>query len=390
MKRILKKSMAFALSLMLLTISLNSFPAKAEESKIVSIAAPSAILVERSSGKVIYEKNSHEKLRPASVTKIMSMLLIMEAIEDGSLTIEDVVTTSDHAASMGGSQIYLEPGEQMSVHDMLKSIAVSSANDACVAMAEHIAGSEEAFVAGMNERASELGMNDTTFKNCTGLDADGHVTSAYDISVMSRELLSHELIRKYTTIWMDTVRDGQFGLSNTNKLVKFYNGSTGLKTGFTSAAGYCVSASAMRDGMELIAVIMKAETSPKRNADASALLNFGFANYAVLNPGEDDTFEPVPVKLGKVKTADGELKHCEGILVKKSQMSKLEKNITIADELTAPIEKGQRIGTYMVTLEGETVAEIPIVASEQIDKLGVGDIYKTLLGNMFMHSNYNE
>lgn len=377
----LKKLTAFALS-MLLTASLYSFPAKAADA--VEIEAPSAILVERTSGKVLYEKNPREKLKPASVTKIMSMLLIMEAIESGSLTLDDMVTTSEHAASMGGSQIFLEPGEQMSVHDMLKSIAVSSANDACVAMAEHVAGSEESFVSRMNERAQELGMADTTFKNCTGLDSDGHMTSAYDISLMSRELLSHELIKNYTTIWMDTVRDGQFGLSNTNKLVKFYNGSTGLKTGFTSEAGYCVSASAMRDGMELIAVIMKAETSPKRNADASALLNFGFANYSVITPGEKDSFEPIPVKLGKIKFADAELEGCSGVLVEKSEVSKIQKTIEMDQELTAPIEKGQRIGTYSVHIDGTTIAEIPIVASEQIDRLSTGDIYKTLLQNMFM------
>jgi len=389
LKKFLKSIAVMSLSLLLFNICIQPMSAKAADDELseAAVAAPSAILVERTSGTVLYEKNAHEKLKPASVTKIMSMLLIMEAIEDGSLTVEDKVTASEHASSMGGSQIYLEPGEQMTVHDMLKSIAVSSANDACVAMAEHVAGSEESFVARMNERAAELGMKDTTFKNCTGLDADGHVTSAYDISLMSRELLSHDQIKQYTTIWMDTIRDGAFGLSNTNKLVKFYNGSTGLKTGFTSEAGYCVSASAMRDGMELIAVIMKAETSPKRNSDASALLNYGFANYTVLTPGEDDAFEPIPVKLGKIKTANGELEGCEGVLVRKAQVSKLEKNVQIAEELKAPVEKGQKIGTYTVTLEGKTIAEIPIVASEQIEKLSTGDIYKTLLGSMFMRSN---
>ena len=252
-------------------------------------AGKSAVLMDVATGTVLYEQNVHEPLAPASVTKVMTMLLIMEAIDSGKIGWDDTVTASEAAAAKGGSQIYLKVGEQMSVTDMVKSIAVSSANDCACAMAEHIAGSESAFVSMMNARAAELGMKDTHFVNCTGLDDDDsakeHRTSAYDIALMSRELLkNHPMIKKYTTIWMDTVRNGTFGLSNTNKLIRFYNGATGLKTGYTSGAGYCLSASAQRDGMELIAVVMGCESSQVRNAACKSLLDYGFANFAVISP----------------------------------------------------------------------------------------------------------
>ena len=284
-----------------LSILLCAAPVRGQAVEL-DIQGKSALLMDVDTGTVLYEKNAHERLSPASVTKVMTMLLIMEAIDSGKIGWDDTVTASEAAAAKGGSQIYLKVGETMSVSDMVKSIAVSSANDCACAMAEHLAGSETAFVERMNARAKELGMNDTTFVNCTGLDddpgAENHKTSAYDIALMSRELLkNHPDIKKYTTIWMDTVRNGAFGLSNTNKLIRFYSGATGLKTGFTSGAGYCLSASAMRDGMELIAVVMGCETSNIRTAACKSMLDYGFANFALVRPELSQQPE-VPVTLG--------------------------------------------------------------------------------------------
>ncbi|MBS7316510.1 MAG: D-alanyl-D-alanine carboxypeptidase [Clostridiaceae bacterium] len=375
----MKKLFFAVLAALMLTAGTFAAPAPPE------VAAPSAILVERTSGTVLYEKNSHEKLAPASVTKIMTMLLTVEALERGQIRLEDEVVTSDHAASMGGSQIYLEPGERMSLHDMLKSIAVSSANDACVAVAEHIAGNEATFVAMMNDRAAALGMQDTHFVNCCGLDSEEHYTTAYDISLMSRELLKHEMIRAYTTIWMDTVRGGEFGLSNTNKLVRFYDGTTGVKTGYTSKAGYCVSASAEREGMELIAVIMKADTSPHRNADASGLLNFGFANYAVVGLGEGENgAEEIPVILGRQDCVKVELAENAQVLIEKAQAPKVEKQLVLAESLEAPVEKGQKVGTLVFSLEGEQLAEVPVVAADAVERLGTMDIYGDILKSLLL------
>lgn len=375
----MKKLFFAVLAALMLTAGTFAAPAPPE------VAAPSAILVERTSGTVLYEKNSHEKLAPASVTKIMTMLLTVEALERGQISLEDEVVTSDHAASMGGSQIYLEPGERMSLHDMLKSIAVSSANDACVAVAEHIAGSEATFVAMMNDRAAALGMQDTHFVNCCGLDSEEHYTTAYDISLMSRELLKHEMIRAYTTIWMDTVRNGEFGLSNTNKLVRFYDGTTGVKTGYTSKAGYCVSASAEREGMELIAVIMKADTSPHRNADASGLLNFGFANYAVVGLGEGENgAEEIPVILGRQDCVKVELAENAQVLIEKAQAPKVEKQLVLAESLEAPVEKGQKVGTLVFSLDGEQLAEVPVVAADAVERLGTMDIYGNILKSLLL------
>ncbi|MDD6275143.1 MAG: D-alanyl-D-alanine carboxypeptidase [Clostridiaceae bacterium] len=375
----MKKLFFAVLAALVLTAGTFAAPAPPE------VAAPSAILVERTSGTVLYEKNSHEKLAPASVTKIMTMLLTVEALERGQISLEDEVVTSDHAASMGGSQIYLEPGERMSLHDMLKSIAVSSANDACVAVAEHIAGSEATFVAMMNDRAAALGMQDTHFVNCCGLDSEEHYTTAYDISLMSRELLKHEMIRAYTTIWMDTVRNGEFGLSNTNKLVRFYDGTTGVKTGYTSKAGYCVSASAEREGMELIAVIMKADTSPHRNADASGLLNFGFANYAVVGLGEGENgAEEIPVILGRQDCVKVELAENAQVLIEKAQAPKVEKQLVLAESLEAPVEKGQKVGTLVFSLDGEQLAEVPVVAADAVERLGTMDIYGDILKSLLL------
>ena len=349
----------------------------------MELAGKSAVLMEISTGKVLYESNPHEALAPASVTKVMTMLLIMEAIDSGKIRWEDMVTASEAAAAKGGSQIYLKVGETMTVSDMLKSIAVSSANDCACAMAEHIAGSEQAFVAMMNQRAQELGMKDTHFVNCTGLDdgadAQNHKTSAYDIALMSRELLkNHPDITKFTTIWMDTVRNGTFGLSNTNKLVRFYSGATGLKTGFTTGAGYCLSASAQREGMGLVAVVMGAETSQKRNAACKSLLDYGFANFAVIKPELSEP-EPVGVRLGKVDTVETELGEEAALLVDKGQKSGITMDLTVTDSVTAPVVRGQRLGTLTVKAGEQLLSEIPLVAAENVDRLSWGDLFLTVL-----------
>ncbi len=377
----MKKSIAFLLIAALLTVSAAAADSPAA-SALPEIASPSAILVEASGGQVLYEKNAHEKLHPASVTKIMSLLLTMEAMDEGLVTPDTVITASEHAAGMGGSQIFLEPGEKMTLDDLLKSVAVSSANDACVAIGEHLAGSEAAFVERMNRRANELGMTDTHFVNCTGLDAEGHLTSAWDIALMSRELLKHDRIREYTSIWMDTVRDGEFGLSNTNKLIRVYDGATGLKTGYTASAGYCVSATALRDGMELIAVIMKGESSPKRNADASALLNYGFANWALVTPGEYAAPGPVPVTLGVRDTVETHLASDGALVVPKESARRAERSLTLEGSLTAPVESGQTVGAYTVTLDGEEKLRVPVLAAEAVERRGLGSIFSELAATL--------
>ena len=354
----------------------------------LELAAPSAILMERSTGMVLYEDNADERLRPASVTKVMTLLLVMEALEDGRIGWDDMVTTSAAAAAKGGSQIYLEENEQLPLEEMLKSVVVSSANDCACALAEHIAGSEAAFVQMMNDRAGELGMTNTHFVNCTGLDdgenAAEHLTTARDIAVMSRELLKHEKIKKYTTIWMDTVRDGTFGLSNTNKLVRFYDGTTGLKTGYTSAAGYCLSASAERNGMELIAVVMHCKTSPERFESAKALLNFGFSNYALVDPLQNVTLEAVPVVLGKsdwVRPTAGE---AGTILIDKALANSVTCSVELEESVRAPVEQGQRLGTLRVEAGGKMLAEIALTAEEAVAELGLLDIWKQMMQTVCM------
>ena len=349
----------------------------------LTVAGKSAVLMDVATGSVLYEQNPHERLAPASVTKIMAMLLIMEAVDSGKIALTDTVTASEAAAAKGGSQIYLKVGETMSVSDMLKSIAVSSANDCACAMAEHIAGSEEAFVAMMNRRAQELGMTDTTFVNCTGLDdgaeAVNHRTSAYDIALMSRELLkNHPQIKKYTTIWMDTVRNGTFGLSNTNKLIRFYQGATGLKTGFTSGAGYCLSATALRDGMELIAVVMGAETSQARNAACKQLLDYGFANYAVVSPSLTET-PAVPVRLGAQDSVSVRLGESGAVLVDKAQKSGITEDISLEESTAAPVSQGQRLGTLTLRAGEQVLRQIPLVAAEGVPRLTYGALLRRVL-----------
>lgn len=349
----------------------------------VEVAGKSAVLMDAATGTVLLEQNAHETLAPASVTKIMTMLLIMEAVDDGRIALMDTVTASEAAAAKGGSQVYLKVGETMSVEDMLKSIAVSSANDCAYAMAEHIAGSEAAFVEKMNEKAAELGMTDTHFVNCTGLDdspeAVSHRTSAMDIATMSRQLLTaHPDIRNYTTIWMDTIRGGTFGLSNTNKLIRFYPGATGLKTGYTSGAGYCLSATAQREGMELIAVVMGAETSQKRNASCKQLLDYGFANYALVSPELTET-EAIPVKLGTASSVAPILGEDGLFLVEKSQKNQITTEITTEACLTAPVSQGQILGTLTVKAGEQILRQLPLVAGETVPRLTYGQLYLKVL-----------
>lgn len=376
---------ARCLLLALMVLLLCAVPVGAAD---LGISAPSAIMMEKSTGQILYEQDAHTRLAPASVTKIMTLLLVMEALDDGRITWDDTVTASAAAAAKGGSQIYLEENEQMPLRDMLKSVVVSSANDCACALAEHIAGSETAFVAMMNERAEQLGMTDTHFVNCTGLDdgadADAHLTSAYDIALMSRALLQHEEIKQYTTIWMDTVRNGTFGLSNTNKLVRFYDGTTGLKTGFTSGAGYCLSASAERGGMELIAVVMHCDTSAHRFESAKALLNYGFSNYALVTPTPPEAIPAVPVTLGHTESIIPVLKDTTPILIDKAKASSVQSSITVDDGVTAPVEKGQQLGLLRVTAGDEAIAEIPLVAPEAVAALTWWDVMGQMLRALCM------
>ena len=357
----------------------------------LDVAGKSAVLMDAATGTVLYEQNPREALAPASVTKVMTMLLIMEAVDSGKIGWEDMVTASETAAAKGGSQIYLKVGEQMTVTDMVKSIAVSSANDCACAMAEHIAGSEAAFVDLMNARAAELGMEDTHFVNCTGLDDDPaaaeHRTSARDIAIMSRELLTnHPDIKKFTTIWMDTVRDGAFGLSNTNKMVRFYDGCTGLKTGFTAGAGYCLSASASRDGLELIAVVMGASTSADRFAACKSMLDYGFANFALYTPVIQEG-AAVPVKLGTAASVTavpgGEIR----LLVEKAQRGSITTEITLEEAVTAPVSRGQRLGTLTVRAGEQTLTQVPLVAGDAVGRLTMGRIALDILRTVAMSRN---
>ena len=349
----------------------------------VEIQAPSAILMDAATGTVLFEKNADQRREPASVTKVMTLLLVMEALDAGQIGWDDQITASAAAAAKGGSQIYLEEGEQLSIDEMLKSVVVSSANDCATALAEHVAGSETAFVAKMNARAAELGMQNTHFVNCTGLDdepeAQEHLTTARDIAVMSRALLQHDAIRRYTTIWMDSVRNGTFGLSNTNKLVRFYEGTTGLKTGYTSQAGHCLAASARRSEIELIAVILGGDSSTHRFEDAKALLNWGFANFALTNPTEGFTPTPIPVNLGTQETVTPVPADWSPILLEKSKAASVTREIELAELCEAPVETGQVLGILRVLAGKEVLAEIPLVAAEDVPRLSFGQICLRLL-----------
>ena len=373
--------------LLVCCLLVTAFPVAARAAQL-DVPGKSALLMDMTTGTVLYEKNAHEKLAPASVTKVMTMLLIMEAIDSGKIGWEDTVTASEAAAAKGGSQIYLKAGESMTVSDMLKSIAVSSANDAACAMAEHIAGSEAAFVEQMNRRAKELGMENTLFANCTGLDdeadATQHYTTAYDIALMSRELmLHHPDIVKFTTIWMDTVRDGTFGLANTNKLVRFYNGATGLKTGFTSSAGYCLSATASREGLSLVAVVMGAESSQDRFSACKQMLDYGFANFALVEPEVPQANE-VAVKLGKSGSVTAVPGEETKLLIDKSQRGDITTEITLEEFVTAPVSKGQKIGTLTVKAGDQILAQVNMVAEEGVERLRWGDVFIMVLRRLCM------
>ena len=416
----MKQLIAIMIALLLPLAESASVPALAPAPEgAVDLSAPCAILMDRATGTVLYEKNPDQPREPASVTKIMTLLLVMEALDRGQIGWEDQITASAAAAGKGGSQIFLEEGERLSLEEMLKSVVVSSANDCATALAEHVAGSEEAFAAQMNRRAEELGMEHTHFVNCTGLDdspeARDHLTTARDVALMSRALLGHDEIRRYTTIWTDTVRNGAFGLSNTNKLIRFYRGATGLKTGYTSTAGHCLSASAERDGLELIAVVLGADSSTHRFEDAKALLNWGFANYALADPTEGLTLAPVPVLLGREETvsvaisAGSEKAPSSGgagdpalgggvpeapealpqttppgpLLLEKGQAAGLSREVELAESVEAPVTAGQAVGTLRVkAADGSLLGEYPIVAAAGVERLSFWDLLARLAGEM--------
>lgn len=335
----------------------------------LDIKAKSAILMEVNSGKILYEQNADEQLPPASITKIMSLLLIMEAIDSGKMSVEDVVSASDHACSMGGSQIWLEPGETMTVDDLLKATVIASANDATVALGEQIAGSEEGFVAMMNARAEQLGMTNTHFVNATGLDAEGHISSAHDVAIMSRELIKHDLIKNYSTVWMDTLRDGESELVNTNKLVRFYDGTTGLKTGTTSGAGYCLSATAERGGLELVAVVMSGDTSNDRFNGAKKMLDYGFANYEYTTKTVELENNETKIQNGVQKTVKIKVAQDFGALLKKNESSAIVEELNLDQNITAPIKKGDKVGEVKFSLNDEVIGSVDVIAAQNVDKM---------------------
>ncbi len=363
----------------------NETIAEIADENTLGLQSGSAILIEQTTGQVIYSYNSHEQLRPASVTKIMSILLIMEQIEKGALSYEDKVTCSSNAAAMGGSQIWLDTTETLTVDEMLKAICVASANDCVVAMAEHIAGTEEAFVQMMNDKAKELGMNDTNFKNCHGIDEDGHVSSSYDIALMSKELLNkYPEITKYTTIWIDSLRDGKSELVNTNKLVRNYEGATGLKTGSTSLALYNLSASATRNGLNLIAVIMKAPSTKVRFEEAQKLLDYGFSNFQFKEFGiKDEVISNVLVEKGLEDNVDLKFENTSGVLIKKGEDKNIEQEMVLEQSVKAPVEEGQKLGEMKYKIQGETIASCNLVATKNIEKINflttTKNVYSTWL-----------
>lgn len=351
---------------------------------IIEILAPSAILIEESTGKVLFEKNSHEKRSCASITKIMTMILVMEAIDSKKISLSDMVIASEHASSMGGSDIWLESGEAMTVDELIKAVLVASANDAAVALAEHIYGSEEKFVDKMNEKAKKLSMNDTTFKNCNGLDEEGHFSSAYDISIMSKELMKHKEIFSYTSIWIDYLRDGKTQLVNTNKLLKSYKGITGLKTGTTSEAGCCISATAKRDDLSLIAVVLGDKVGKDRFKDASDLLDYGFSNYSMLKPVLDEkNFTPINIINGMKNSIDIKVKYIDKILVKKGEEKLINSSIEIDSSYEAPIDEEKVLGYLVYRSNNDEVARFPVVPSESVPKMNFSLILKKMIKLLF-------
>lgn len=387
MKRIFAAllSLAMLASLIPAAFAAGTEKTTAKGDAALSLACASAILIDQETGTILYEKDAHQQLEPASVTKVMTLLLVMEAVDSGQLPLDSMITVSAYAAGMGGSQVYLKQGEQMSADEMIKCVAVVSGNDCAVALAEQLAGSESAFVAQMNARAKQLGMENTNFVNCTGLPAKGHVTTAYDISLMSRELLkNHPDIQRYTTIWMDTIRNGEFGLTNTNRLVRFYEGTTGLKTGSTDAARYCMAASAQRDGLDLIAVVMKAPTTAERFDDAKTLLDYGFANYAMLTVYPDTALAPVEVLLGTSGQIQPVLEHECKLLLEKSQAGAVTTRVKLAQDIEAPVEQGQIVGQMEVYVNDTLRESVPIISSEHVARVSTSNLFFSLLRSLMM------
>ena len=377
----LRRLSALALSLAMTSLLFSPLPAAAaqEDNMPLPLSSASALLMEKETGTVLLQQNAHQKLEPASVTKVMTLLLVMEAVDSGRLSLDESVPVSAHAAGMGGSQVYLKEGERLSVSDLIKCVAVVSGNDCAVALAERLSGSESAFVEQMNQKAQALGMEDTHFVNCTGLPAPGHLTSAYDIALMSRQLLLHHPdIRQYTTIWTDSIRNGAFGLTNTNRLIRFYDGATGLKTGFTASAQYCMSAAAQRNGMELIAVVMKAPTTAQRFQDASCLLDYGFANYALLTPQPEGPLVPIDVLLGQSKTVQPQLQRECRLLVEKAQADQITTRVDLARDVQAPVDPGQTLGEFQVYVGEQLRDTVPIVAAQGVERLSVPGLFSQL------------
>ena len=370
MRRIGRKAMALALAAVL------ALPGISAQGAQVAVTAPAAVLMEASTGQVLFEKGAHDRRACASITKVMTLLLTFEALEAGELSLDQELTASAHAASMGGSDIWLEEGERMTVDDLLKATVIMSANDAAVVLAEAVSGSEEAFVARMNERAGELGMEDTVFKNCNGLDEEGHLTSAYDVAVMSRALLTHEKIRDYTLTWIDSVRNGETQLVNTNKLIRSYQGITGLKTGTTGQAGSCISATAQREGMELIAVVLGAESTDLRFQDAKALLDYGFAGWKPVTP-EPPFLQPAAVEGGMAQTVEVTAGEMPSLLLQAGEEAQVETVVQL-EPVKAPVEQGQELGRILCQVAGETVAQVPITAKEDVEAVTFGAAFLAL------------
>lgn len=376
-KVIISTTLCFALMLTVV------FPVRVNAVSADSITAPSAVLMETSTDKILFEKNSHDQRPCASVTKVMTLLLVFEAIDSGKLSLDDTITASEHASSMGGSDIWLETGETMSADDMIKATVVASANDAAVALAEHISGSEEAFVERMNNRAKELKMNDTVFKNCNGLDEDGHVTSAYDVAIMSRELMKHEKIFDYTSIWLDNLRNGKTQIVNTNKLLKTYNGITGLKTGTTNDAGCCMSASAKRGEVSLVAVVLGCKTGKERFSDAAALLDYGFANISVKELKLPDDM-PLELKVdgGMEKTVKLNCASSSKVVIDKGNNVEIKTSIDLPESVTAPIKENQKLGTLTYSINNKTVKTCSITAASSVEEVSFGSVFGVLFNSL--------
>ena len=375
----MKKLIAFML---IVTLATTICCIKTYAEGAPDVSCPSAILMDQTTGAILFEKNADEKRAPASVTKVMTLLLIMEAVESGKLEWDSPIAVSPEAAGMGGSQVYLKEGETMTTDEMVKCIAVVSANDCCVAMAEAISGSVSSFISKMNQRAKELGMKNSHFNSCTGLDTEDHYTTAHDIAIMSRELMKHEKIKDYSTIWMDTVRNGAFTLSNTNKLIRFYDGATGLKTGFTDDAGYCLSATATRESLSLIAVVLGGETSDKRFSDAKALLNFGFTQYTLYQESPS-SIDPVKVIKGMEDLIQPQLAEQPAFLIQKGSEKSIKYKVELSESVLAPVDAGQKIGTITYTCNGKNIGNIHLIADKEIPKVTFGHLFFHIIEYFF-------